>query len=261
MECKEITSQGNTRIKWLKKLAQKKYRRQNQEFTVENLTTIYDALASGYDFKDLIVTQDFIHRNTGKFAYLQETSQLKSYYLIDDDLNKFYSQLDTPSGITAVYDINPSDIDLNQSCLYINGIKDPGNMGTIMRTALAFDTPNIVLDPTCVDVYNSKVINAAKDSIFKLNILENQSVEWIANIKGQVPICVADAQNGRPLSQINSAQPYCLVLGSESHGVSDEIIQLADQHIRIDISDQIDSLNVSAAAAILLHGLKLVSSK
>ena len=75
MNFKEITSQSNARIKWLKKLSQKKYRRQNNEFTVENLTTIYDALKSGYDFKDLFVTKDFVSRHKQKFEYLQKKSK------------------------------------------------------------------------------------------------------------------------------------------------------------------------------------------
>ncbi|MDP8266568.1 MAG: RNA methyltransferase [Candidatus Aceula meridiana] len=256
MNPKEIISQGNTKIKWLKKLAQKKHRRQSNQFIVENLTIIHDALKSGYDLKELFVTQGFIDRYKEKFEYLQKESKVNEYSLIDEDLNRYYSQLDTPSGITAVYDVSPSSLDQDKSIVYLNGIKDPGNMGTIMRSALAFDVVNIVLDATCVDIYNFKVINAAKDSIFKLNIIEDPEGTWLKENKGSLPIYVANSNEGVSLSEVKGDQRFCLVLGSESHGVSDEIIKLADKNIRIKISNKIESLNVSAAAAILLYGLK-----
>lgn len=256
MNFKEITSQKNIKIMWLKKLSQKKYRRQNNKFTVENLAIIYDALKSGYDFQDLFVTKDFVNRHKQKFEYLQKESQLNEYCLIDEDLNKYYSQLDTPSGITAVYETNPSSLDQAKSVVYLNGIKDPGNMGTIMRSALAFDVSNVVLDAACVDVYNFKVINAAKDAIFKLNIIEDAAGVWLKENKGVLPIYVANSNGGLSLSEVKATERFCLVLGSESHGVSEEIIRLADKNIRIEITGDIESLNVSSAAAILLHGLK-----
>ena len=256
MNFKEITSQKNIKIMWLKKLSQKKYRRQNNKFTVENLAIIYDALKSGYDFQDLFVTKDFVNRHKQKFEYLQKESQLNEYCLIDEDLNKYYSQLDTPSGITAVYETNPSSLDQAKSVVYLNGIKDPGNMGTIMRSALAFDVSNVVLDAACVDVYNFKVINAAKDAIFKLNIIEDAAGVWLKENKGVLPIYVANSNEGLSLSEVKATERFCLVLGSESHGVSEEIIRLADKNIRIEITGDIESLNVSSAAAILLHGLK-----
>ncbi len=256
MNFKEITSQDNTKIKWLKKLSRKKYRRESNQFTIENLTTISDALKSGYDFQDLFATNDFISRHKQQFEYLQKASKLDECFLIDEDLNKYYSQLDTPSGITAVYEKNLSSLDQSKSVIYLNSIKDPGNMGAIMRSALAFGVSNVVLDATCVDVYNFKVINAAKDAIFKLNIIEDSDGVWIKENKGVLPIYAANSNVGICLSKIKVPRRFCLVLGSESHGVSEEIIQLVDQNIRVEIAGDMESLNVSCAAAILLYGLK-----
>jgi len=255
MNFKEITSQNNTKIKWLQKLSQKKYRRQNNQFTVENLKIIYDALKSGYDFQDLFVTKDFMDKHSQEFEYLQKETKIDEYCLIDEDLNKYYSQLDTPSGITAIYETRSCSLDQAKSVVYLNGIKDPGNMGTIMRSALAFGVSNIVLDVICVDIYNFKVISAAKDAIFKLNIIEDKEGDWLKENKGILPIYVANSNEGLSLSEVKSDSRFCLVLGSESHGVSQEIVQLADKNIRIDIKGDIESLNVSSAAAILLYGL------
>ena len=256
LKVQEISSEKNSQIKLLRKLASKKHRRQTNKFSVENLSIIYDALKSGYDFEGLFLTPDFIKKHKEKFEYLQKESGLDEYYLIDESLNKCYSQLDTPSGITAIYEKKPASLDEKESVLYLNGIKDPGNIGTIMRSALAFNVPNIVLDATCVDIYNFKAISAAKDSIFKLNIIEDENSTWLKERKGVLPIYVADSNNGSSLSQVNAPQRFCLVLGSESHGVSEEIKNMADKDIHIEISSKIESLNVSSAAAILLYGLK-----
>jgi len=256
LEITEISSQKNTQIKLLRKLALKKYRRQRNQFTVENLAIIYDALKNGTHFKELFVTSNFINKHREKFDYLQKCSPQKECYLIDEDLNKSYSQLDTPSGITAIYDIKSKLLDKNKSVLYLNGIKDPGNIGTIMRTALAFDVTNIVLDDGCVDIYNFKSINAAKEAIFKINVIEDKERIWLKEQKNSLPIYAANSHAGISLSEIKSEKRFCLVLGNEAHGVSQDIITLADKNIHVEISKYIESLNVSSAAAILLYGLK-----
>ncbi len=252
---KEITSHQNSHIKLLRNLSLKKYRRQTHKFAVENLAVIYDALKSGYDFQELFVTRDFIDRDKNKFEYLLNTSKLECYYLIDERLNRSFSQLDTPSGITAVYQRMPASLAEGESVVYLNGIKDPGNIGTIMRTALAFNVPNIVLDSACVDIYNFKSISAAKESIFKLNITEDENGTWLKQIKGVLPIYVANSNEGVSISEIKESNKFCLVLGGESHGISRDIMKLADKNIHIIISEQIESLNVSCAAAVLLYHL------
>ena len=123
------------------------------------------------------------------------------------------------------------DIIPNESVIYLNGVSDPGNLGTIMRTALAFNFTNLVLDATCVDIYNAKTISAAKDSIFKLNILEDKSGAWLKDNK--LPLYVTSSHGSLDLDNFKADNKFCLVLGSESHGVSDEIVSLADKKIKI----------------------------
>jgi RNA methyltransferase, TrmH family len=170
--------------------------------------------------------------------------------VLDDKLNKHFSNLDTPSGITAIYNIKEKELD-KSSVIYLNGVSDPGNLGTILRSALAFDFANIALDENCVDVYNPKVISAAKDAIFKLNIAEDKTGNWLKNNK--LPIYITSSQKGENLAKFKPAKAFCLVLGSESHGISPDIMKLAESNIKINISSKIESLNVAAAAAILFY--------
>lgn len=245
-----ITSSANSKIKDLKSLALKKYRQENGNFLVENFTIIKDALASAHDFETLFITEDFINKYPDKFAYLEDNSSA-SYYVIDEKVNKHFSQLDTPSGICAVYKITEDQTLESGSVIYLNGISDPGNLGTIMRSALAFGFKNLVLDAYCVDIYNSKVISAAKDAIFKLNIIIDEDGSWLKS--NNLPMYVTSSHGGVNLSEFKSAPEFCLVLGGESHGVSEDIIEMADSKIKIEMSDEIESLNVAIATALLLY--------
>lgn len=252
-EYKQITSQDNTQIKLLQKLKAKKYRHEFRQFAVENLAIIFDALKDGYDFEALFVTEEFRDKHPEKLKILEDNSQAPDFYLISRKLNERYSYLDTPSGITAIYSMRTKELD-SSSVVYLNNIGDPGNIGTIMRSALAFNFNNVVLDKDCADIYNPKVISAAKDAIFKLNILEDNDGGWIQGNK--LPVYTADSGHGVDIADLNPARVFCLVLGSESHGVSPDITKLAETSIRIGISAKIESLNVSAAAAILLYELR-----
>jgi TrmH family RNA methyltransferase len=251
-----ISSPQNSQIQLLKSLALKKYRYQELKFTVENLVIIYDALMGGSDFESIFVTQKFLDKNKNKFEQLLKKTKLEKYYLIDERVNKHYSQLETPSGITAVYKIKPGVLEKDKSVIYLNGLNDPGNVGTIMRTALAFGFTNIIIDETCTDIYNAKTINAAKDAIFKLNITEDIKVAWLKKNKNSLPIYTTNSHAGTDLDKFKAAKEFCLVLGSESHGVSEEIMKLADKNIKIEMSGDIESLNVATAASILLYELK-----
>lgn len=249
-QIEKISSAANSRIKDLGKLALKKYRLETGSFMVENFTIIKDALLSSHQPDALFITEDFVEKYPDKISSLEENG-CSDYYLVDNKLNKLYSQLDTPSGITAVYLMDANTELVSGPVIYLNGISDPGNLGTILRSALAFGFKNIVLDAQCVDLYNSKVINAAKDAVFKLNIVNDEDGSWLANNKKL--LYITSSHGGTNLSDFEADDDYCLVLGGESHGVSEEIITRADKKIKIEMSKDMESLNVAIATALLLY--------
>jgi TrmH family RNA methyltransferase len=248
-----ITSLQNNQIKLLEKLNTKKYRQVEKKFLVENLAIIFDALKDGYDFEALFITEAFASKHQAELEFIHTKTKSKNFYLINEKLNKHYSKLDTPSGITAIYNIKTKSPD-KTSIIYLNGVSDPGNLGTIMRSALAFNFVNLILDKHCVDIYNYKVINAAKDAIFKLNIIEDNDGKWLQENK--LPLYAASAHSGVDLAKFKPAKAFCLVLGSESHGINEEISKLTTKNIKIEISKNIESLNVAVAAAILFYELR-----
>jgi len=250
---KIISSFDNNQIKLLEKLKLKKYREKLQKFSVENLTIIYDALKDNSDFEALFITSEFAAKHINELKFLESNSQSKNFYLLDYKLNKHYSGLETPPGIMAVYNIKNKNLD-KSSVIYLNGINDPGNMGTILRSALAFNFVNIVLDKNCVDIYNQKTINAAKDAIFKLNIIKDEKGNWLD--KNKLPIYITSSHSELILDKFKPAKEFCLVLGNESHGVDKKITKLAKANLKIEISSKIESLNVAVAASILFYELK-----
>lgn len=250
---KEISSRDNEKIKELIKLSQKKYRHKLGRFKVENLAIIFDALRSGHPFESLFVTEDFVRNHQEKFDFLEKNTENSQFFRISDNLDKACSELETPSGIIAVYGMEDFGWDDDAPSIYLNGVNDPGNVGTILRTALAFGFKNIIVDERCADIYNAKTLHAGKDAIFKLNIREDRSLEWIKGNKDKFAIYAADSNGGVPLGRFKPEKVFCLVLGSESHGVSREILAMAREKINIEISKDTESLNVAVAGGILMH--------
>ncbi len=250
----KITSKDNKTIKLFKSLQNKKHREKESMFVVENLKTIYDAFESDIYPEEILITEEILKKDGEKIKNLTN-----SVNIIDSKLNKQISSLDTASGAMAVYKKKEKEINKKGPIVYLNNINDPGNLGTILRSALAFGIKNIVLDDKTVDLYNPKVINAAKDSIFKLNIKTGESIAFLKalalsndGVKEKTPI-ISTSLEGRSIKEGNvfSKNNFCLVLGSEAHGVDQEILEMSDYKIKIPISKEEESLNVGVAAGII----------
>ena len=243
-----ITSKDNEKIKLLKKLSQKKYRHGLGLFKVENLKTILGTMEASVQFESIYMTEDFISKH-GDFV----KSLKANYIIISESVNKSFSELDTAPGICAVYKKIQKPIDYNSHIIYLNSINDPGNLGTILRTALAFGLNNIVVDEDCADIYNYKTLQAAKDSIFKLNISSDENFHILKEIKSKMKIYSTRVKDAETIDVLKKPEKFCLVLGSEAHGVSQEIQEMSDGFTKIKISKEIESLNVASAAAVLFY--------
>lgn len=251
---KIIKSKENKNAKLLKKLSTRKYREEFKLFKVENIRVIYDALKGGYDFKSLFVTEEFTLKNKEEYEFLKKSTKDGEVFIVDEKVNKYYSDLDSISGITAVYNTKEKNLDNAKSVIYLNGVGDPGNVGAIIRTMLAFGFSNLVLDEECADIYNSKTISASREAIFKINIIKDKNKEWISNC--DLLIYCADSNGGEDLDSIKVDKKLCLVLGSEGTGIDKEILKLAKKNIKISITNEVESLNVGIAAGIILNRFK-----
>ncbi len=251
----EIVSRDNRKIKLLKKLGSKKYRNKFGKFLVENIAIIYDGLNSSYNPKTLFVTQKLLDSDCNKIKFIVEKVGFENMFIMSKDVNKYFSNLDTPSGIVAIYNRNKKkELNFKKIILYLNEIKDPGNMGTILRSAVAFGINEIVLDRKCVDLYNPKVIQSAKDAIFKTNVIFDEDRKILHKMKNKMEIFVTDVDGGvKVKNAFENKDSFCVVLGNESFGVDDEIKNMADEIVNIEINSKMESLNVAVGAGIILY--------
>jgi len=253
---KKIVSRDNKRIKELKKMGNKKYRNKFGKFLVENIAIIYDAIKSGYKPEALFITQELLDKNSERVKFIIENVNDNNSFIILEKANRYFSSLDTSTGITVVYNKpKKQKINLTKNILYLNGIKNPGNLGTILRSATAFGLNDVILDKGCVEVYNPKTIQSAKDAIFKINItLDDEERTALKMMKSKMKILTTDVNGGIEVGDIfKTDDNFCVIMGSESHGVSEDVKIISDQTINIKSSSKMESLNVAVSTGIILY--------
>ncbi len=251
---KKLESTDNLNIKLLKKLNQKKFRRQEDKFLIENATTIHDALKKGFDFEALFFTKIFAEKNKETLDFLLKSSKCENFFIINEKINSYFSSLENPSGISAIYQKKKRK-HADSPVVFLNDIKDPGNLGTILRTAFAFGFKNIVIDQRSAELYNPKTLQASKDSIFSLNIYEDGDINWLK--KFNAPIFTTSSKSGTKLQSLKVPKNFCIVFGNETRGIDEEILEISKEKIKIEIKEEIESLNVAISAGILLYYLSI----
>lgn len=233
----------NKRIKDFKKLTQKKYRDKTGMFIVEGEHLVLEAYKKGV-LKHLIIDKDSVLPLDVDTLYV--TNNVLSYL----------SSLDTPSKVIGIAKKIGNKNILGNKILMLDYIQDPGNLGTIIRSAKAFNVDTIVLGDGCVDLYNSKVLRASQGLIFHINIIEANLIELITNLKDKnYTIIGTDVTHGKSLKTIDKFEKLCIIMGNEGNGMSKDIKELTDFNIYIDISKECESLNVGVAASIILYEL------
>ena len=244
---KEITSVKNKTVCEVKKLKQKKYRTQTGTFLAEGYRNVCDSM------KKTVPEMVFLEE-TFEFA----VPQCENTYLVTKEVMKEICDTDTPQGIAAVFRIPEEEAIRSSKMLLLNGVSDPGNMGTILRTALAAGFGDIVLDEKCADVYSPKVIRSAMSAVFSLNLVRCRSLEdVIVKLKQNgYQICAAAlTEEAVSLYETKFLGKTAFMFGSEANGISEELLQLADVFYMIPMEKEIESLNVAVAAGISMYEL------
>lgn len=237
-----ITSINNQTIKELDKLKQKKYRDLEQKFLIEGEHLVEEAEKSGV-LEKLILLEDS-----------EYPSKLEKIYVAKNVMKKL-SSLDTPPNIIGVCKML-SKKELGKRVLLLDDIQDPGNLGTIIRSSVAFNVDSIVMSLNTVDLYNPKVIRSTQGMIFKINLIKADLKKTIQKLKSDnIPIYTTDVNGGENIKNMNSTDKYALIMGNEGNGVKNEIGTLADKKIYIPMNSKVESLNVAVAASILLYEL------
>lgn len=235
-----IESVDNSRIKDIRKLKEKKYRDQYKLFLVEGEHLVLEAYKAGV-LKSVIFSGRDIDLDVEKIEVSEKVMNTIS------DIN---------TNIVGVCEIVDNKINLDSNVIILDGVQDPGNLGTIIRSAVAFNVKNIVLSKTSVDLYNTKVLRGCQGMNFHLNIIRDDILDIIDDLKdNNYTIYGTDVVNGIDVKDVKKTNKYAIIMGNEGNGISKEIKDVVDKNIYIKMSENCESLNVGVSASIILYEL------
>lgn len=249
----EIQSKNNLKLKHIRALAHKKTRLEFHEFIVEGLKSVQDAFYAGHPIAQIVMAQSFYQ--TGDFSFLEQEQIL----LVPDEVFAALADTVSPQGILAVLQMKEKRSFLLQpekAYLYCDGVSDPGNLGTIIRTADAAGFGGVLLSRDTVDVYNPKTVRASMGSFFHIDIIDGLQLEDLIRYRetgfSLFGGCLRpDAVDYR---EANFKNPSILIIGNEANGISPDVLALC-QGVKIPIAGQAESLNAAVAAGILMYEL------
>ena len=237
-----IESVNNEQIKEIRKLKDKKYRDESNLFLVEGDHLVKEAYKSGNLVK-LIITEDIYDFDVEKL-------------LVSDKVLQSISELNNTSVIGVCKKVS-TGLDLTKNIVILDGVQDPGNLGTIIRSCTAFNVDNLVLSLDTVDLYNSKVIRSTQGMIFNMNIIREDICDVINMLKENgYKIYGTNVVNGIDIKDVKKNEKYAIIMGNEGNGISKEVSSLVDKNIYIKMNEKCESLNVAVSASIILYELE-----
>lgn len=235
-----ITSINNEYIKEISKLNEKKYRDKSNKYLIEGLHLVTEALK--YDIIDTIIIRE-------DFSYETDIKHI----IVSNEVMKKLSDNPSIPKIMAVVNKKESTISGNK-ILLLDRLQDPGNLGTIIRSAVAFNFDTIILSNDTVDLYNSKVLRSTQGMLFNINILRQDLTSVINELKNNnYTIYGTKVDNGNDVKEINKINKFALIIGNEGTGISDNILKQCDKYLYIKMNNNCESLNAGVAASILMY--------
>jgi TrmH family RNA methyltransferase len=238
----------NSDRKFIQSLKSQHGRKKNRAFLVEGPKLLEELLSSNFEIKYLLTTKDFISNKL--------SNKQKPIVVSQTELDKFslFSKANNVVAVVPYPKAQNIDFKSGSYILTLDTIQDPGNLGTIIRTADWFGINNIICSTDTVDCYNPKVVQASMGSIFRVNIQYLDLVELFSEYKNKIPI-YGTLLKGTPLKETKFSQKGFLVIGNESKGISKSVQEFIDHSIHIPKSknSKTESLNASVACGILLN--------
>ena len=251
-----ISSRDNELIKHIKKLKDKKYRDLTNEYIVEGIKMIKEAIYENAPIKQIIICEDCeISSNTTK-GLMYEIAKYECIY-VTQKVYESISEVVTPQGIMAIISKVQNDFEIDDSqevIVALDDIQDPGNLGTILRTVDSVRINQLIVSKGTADAYNPKVIRSTMGAIFRVKIIECEDLQkTLREIKKhKYKIVVTSLQTNDSLYDIDYKRKV-KVIGNEANGVKNEIQEMADEKIKIPMLGKTESLNASVATGIVLY--------
>ena len=237
-----ITSLDNDKVKYYCKLQKKKYRDLNNEFVVEGEHLVLEAYKAGVLKEILILEEEVLPI---------EVPQIE----VSKEVLKKITSLNTPPKMIGLCE-KKIDTTIGKRILILDEIQDPGNMGTIIRSAVAFNIDTIVIGDGCVDVYSPKVIRATQGMIFHVPIVFYSIDKLIPILKKlNIKVYATNVKYGEEVKNLTKKEKetFALIIGNEGNGVNPKYLEMSDKFIYIPMNEVVESLNVAIATSIILY--------
>lgn len=231
-----ITSKDNEVIKEIRKLKEKKYRDQSGTYLVEGIKLIEEAIEEEAKIKKIVVCEDCLKDDCVDNKILYKIAKYDCIY-VSSKVFGGLTDVVAPQGMLAVIEKKGHEEEikyLDDIIVVLDGIQDPGNLGTILRTVDSAGLTQIVLSKTSVDAYNPKVVRSTMGAIFRVNIIETENlVETLKGMKKHKYKVVATSLSGASSIYDIDYEKKAIVIGNEANGVSKEVLDIADSKIKI----------------------------
>lgn len=247
---KHIQSSQNPQVKQWKKLLTKKERDKSGTFLVEGFHLVEEALKVKEQVIDIIVSE-----KVGLPPGWDTGSA--NVTLVTEEISNALSDTETPQGIYAICRKQDKEAPDAKTFLFIDAVQDPGNLGTMIRTADAAGIDAVVVGKGTVDEYNSKVLRSAQGSHFHLPILRGDLNEWVEKLRAKnIPVYGTALEGAAAYTDTPTSDSFALIVGNEGNGVNKELLTKTTGNLYIPIYGKSESLNVAVATGILLYYLK-----
>ncbi|MGM9873532.1 MAG: TrmH family RNA methyltransferase [Bacilli bacterium] len=237
---KKIDSKTNKKIVFLTKLKNPSFRNENKLFISEGIYNLNMALKEG------------IVKEIYTLSFLDFVPKDIDQYIVNEDIIKKISSTKNPQGIVFVSHFLDKKLQSDNHLVYLDDVQDPGNLGTIIRTALALNYDGVILSKGCCSIYNEKVIASSKGAIYCLPLIYDD----ISSFKKSHTIISTTLKDiSVPINEIKLNEKFIICFGNESHGISSKLEEISNEFVKIPMSN-IDSLNVAVSSGIILYKIK-----
>lgn len=253
-----ITSKNNDTVKYLISLQEKSNRERYGCFIMEGKRAVFEAVEAGV-VEQIVVSQAYLR---DKDFHIIKGKSLP-ITVLSEAMFARVSETKTPQGILALCKIKKYNLqkvlDEEKSILLLSDVRDPGNMGTVIRTAAAAGFGGIIASDGCVDVYNSKVVRSTVGCLFKVKIIQCKGC--FTNVADEVKhkgfkLYAAHPRGGKSLFDVGFNDKTAIVLGNEANGIPNTLLKQCDVLVTIAMATGVESLNASVAAALMMYEVK-----
>lgn len=240
-----IKSKTNSQIKEINKLKHKKYREEKQKFIAEGKKIVEEAI----EFQGGNIEKIFV-----SVSYAKQNNIPKEAILVEDEIFSYITEDSNPEGILAIIKIpKEQNIDYSKNNVVIlNEIRDPGNMGTILRTLDSLGITQVVLTGDIVDPYMPKVVRSSMGAIFRINIIKRHIIKEIKNLKERNFNVVCTDMQGENIYTLDKGK-YAIIFNNESHGINKDVENIVSGKISIPMEGKTESLNVAMSVGIIMY--------